>query len=272
MSEAAAVGAAADARQPTSDAAAFFDVDRTLLAGASALHLARPLRRRGMLTARQLARTMLVGLTFASQGSNHAQLDRFTVQVKELMRGWERDTLLQVVGEELERSIRPMVFDEALERIAQHRARGEQVYAVSATMMEVIEPLAALLGLDGAIASRMAVEDGRFTGEVELANHGAQKAVNVRALAAERGIDLSRSTAYSDSITDEEFLRAVGTAYAVNPDRSLRQLAQDEGWGILRFTTTVRVPLHRRRSTRAGMVAVAGGVALAFVRRRARAH
>lgn len=242
--------------------AAFFDVDRTLLAGSSGLHLARPLQQRGLLSARQLARTMLVGLAFAHQGSNDDQLDRFTERVKVLMQGWERDTLVKVVEDELERRVHPMVYQEALERVAQHKARGQAVYAVSAMMEEVVLPLAELLGLDGALASRMEVADGRFTGELAEANHGPAKARRLRAFAAEHDIDLSTSSAYSDSITDEEFLRAVGRPYAVNPDRGLRRLAEEEGWGILRFTTRVRAPLHRRRGARVGMFALASGAAL----------
>lgn len=256
----------------TATGAAFFDVDRTLLAGASGLHLARPLRRKGMLTVRQLARTMLIGVAFSSRGSTHEQLDRFSESLKELMRGWERAALVQVVEEELETRIHPMVFQEAFERIAQHRAQGHEVYAVSATMEEIVEPLAAMLGLDGAIATRMAVVDGRFTGEIERANHGSEKAVRLREFAEERGIDLAASSAYSDSITDAEFLRAVGRPYAVNPDKGLRRLAEEEGWGILRFTTRVRAPLHRRRGARVGMAALVGGLAFRAMRRRSRSR
>ena len=242
--------------------AAFFDVDRTLLAGASGLHLARPFRKRGLLTARQLARTMLIQLSFSSRGSDHDQLDRFTEGVRELMAGWDRDEVVETVEQELEQRLRPVVYQEALDRIAQHKAQGHAVYAVSATMSEIIEPLAELLGLDGAVASHMEVVDGKFTGEILKPNHGDAKADRLREFAAEHDLDLAASSAYSDSITDSEFLRAVGRAYAVNPDKGLRQLAEEEGWGILRFSTTVRVPLHRRRSTRLGFVAVAGGLAL----------
>ncbi|MCB0878888.1 MAG: HAD-IB family hydrolase [Thermoleophilia bacterium] len=248
--------------------AAFFDVDRTLLAGASGLHLARPFRKQGLLSARQLARTMLIQLSFSSKGSNHDQLDRFTEGVRELMRGWDRDLVVQTVEQELEQRLKPVVYQEALDRIAQHKAQGHAVYAVSATMEEIIEPLAELLGLDGAVASHMEVVDGKFTGEILKPNHGDAKADRLREFAAEHDLDLAASSAYSDSITDAEFLRAVGRAYAVNPDKGLRELAEEEGWGILRFTTTVRAPLHRRCATRLGFVALAGGLALRAARRR----
>jgi HAD superfamily hydrolase (TIGR01490 family) len=250
--------------------AAFFDVDRTLLAGASGLHLARPFRTRGLLTARQVARTMLIQLAFAARGSDHAQLDRYTEGVRDLMAGWDHDLVVDTVERELERRVKPMVYQEALDRIARHKAQGHRVYAVSATMAEIIEPLAELLGMDGAVASQMEVVDGRFTGEIMRRNHGDDKADRLREFAAEHDIDLAASCAYSDSITDAEFLRAVGRAYAVNPDKALRRLAEDEGWGILRFSTRVRVPLHRRRGARLGFAAVAGGLALRAAHRRRR--
>lgn len=252
--------------------AAFFDVDRTLLAGASGLHLARPFRRRGLLTVRDLVRTLFIQLSFRRHGSDHAQLDRFTEGVRELMAGWPHDEVVDVIASELERSVHPMVYREALERIDQHRRLGQPVYAVSATMEEIIVPLAELLGLDGAVATRMQVVDGRFTGEILDGCHGDLKADRLRAFAAEQHIDLERSVAYSDSITDEQFLRAVGRAYAVNPDKALRRLAREEGWGILTFRTPVTPPSRTRRAAKYGIVALLGGLAWRVARRRAAAR
>jgi HAD superfamily hydrolase (TIGR01490 family) len=248
--------------------AAFFDVDRTLLAGASGLHLAAPFRKSGLLTARQLAQTMLVQLQFGMRGSDDAQLDRFTEGVKQLMQGWDHATVQRVIADELENRIHPMVFREAIERIAMHQAQGQKVYAVSATMDEIIEPLAKRLGLDGCIASKMEVVDGTFTGVLLEANHGPDKGRRLRAFAEEHGIDLAASSAYSDSITDEDFLRAVGRPYAVNPDKKLRALAEAEGWGILRFTTRMRIPRHKTRAARAGALALATGVVAARMMRK----
>jgi HAD superfamily hydrolase (TIGR01490 family) len=253
------------------DAAAFFDVDRTLLAGASGFHLARPMRRHGLLTTRQLARSVVMGVAFSAQGTNHQQLDRFSETLRELVKGWKRETLERVVEEELETRVRPMVYREALERVALHRRQGQRVYAVSATMEEIIGPLAELLGFDGAIATRLEVgEDGRYTGNILAPNHGAQKADRLREFAAEHDIDLAASSAYSDSITDSEFLRAVGRPYAVNADKALRKLAEEEGWGILRFNTRVRARFHQRRGARVGMLALA--LAIRHVRRRNRSR
>jgi HAD superfamily hydrolase (TIGR01490 family) len=251
--------------------AVFFDVDRTLLAGASGFHLARPMQRRGLLTTRQLARSIVMGFAFATQGTNHQQLDRFSETLRDLVKGWDRDTLVQVVEDELESRVHPMVYREALERVELHRRQGQRVYAVSATMEEIICPLAELLGFDGAIATKLEVgEDGKFTGEILAPNHGAQKAERLREFAAEHDIDLAASSAYSDSITDAEFLRAVGRPYAVNADKALRRLAEEEGWGILRFSTRVRAPFHHRRGAKVGMLALA--LAIRHVRRRSRSR
>jgi HAD superfamily hydrolase (TIGR01490 family) len=252
-------------------AAAFFDVDRTLLAGASGFHLARPMRRHGLLTTRQLARSIVMGFAFATQGTNHVQLDRFSETLRELVKGWDRETLLRVVEEELETRVRPMVYREAMERVELHRRQGQRVYAVSATMEEIICPLADLLGFDGAIATRLEVDDdGHFTGEILAPNHGDQKAERLREFAAANDIDLAASSAYSDSITDAEFLRAVGRPYAVNADKALRRLAEEEGWGILRFSDRVRAPLHHRRGAKVGMLAAA--LVIRHLRRRSRAR
>jgi HAD superfamily hydrolase (TIGR01490 family) len=254
----------------TAQGAAFFDVDRTLLAGASGLHLARSFRRRGLLTVRDLARTMLIQASFAAKGSNDAQLDRFTEAAKELMRGWDRDMVVATIEDELETRVRPMVYREALDRVAQHQSQGTKVYAVSATMEEIIIPLAHMLGLDGAIATKLEVVDGTFTGEIESACHGPEKAQRLREFAAANNIDLATSIAYSDSITDAEFLRAAGRAYAVNPDKELRALAESEGWGMLRFEERIRMPLHKRKAARAGALALVTGIALSMAHRKRR--
>ena len=111
--------------------------------------------------------------------------------------------------------------------------------------------------------------DRRPAGEVARGNHGANKELRLREFAADHGIDLAASVAYSDSISDAPFLRAVGRAYAVNPDRELRRVAEEEGWGILWFRTRVKAPLHQHRAARASAFAVVAGLAVrALVRRR----
>jgi HAD superfamily hydrolase (TIGR01490 family) len=250
--------------------AAFFDVDRTLIAGASALRLARPLRRHGLLSRRVQLATLVQQLGFSARGADDEALDKFAMSIRSIIRGWSQDKVREVVAEELERRVHPTVFREALDRIELHHKQGQKVYAVSATMEDIIEPFAELLDLDGSVATQMEIVDGKYTGEILNGCHGPQKAVRLSAFAEAENIDLAASSAYSDSISDEAFLRAVGRPYAVNPDAKLRKLAEDEGWGILFFRTRVKAPLHKHRAARASLFAVVAGLGIGAARRRKR--
>ncbi len=249
------------------EGAAFFDVDRTLIAGASALRLVKPLRRSGLLTRRQQVRAALVQLNFSLRGADTPTIERFQAAAEGLIAGWNQAEFRALVERELERHVRPSVFTGALERIDMHRAHGQRVYAVSATIEDIVEPLADLLGLDGAVASSLEVVDGEYTGQLGRICHGEGKAERLREFASLHHIDLAASSAYSDSISDADFLRAVGRPYAVNPDKELRQLAEEEGWGILWFRDTVEVPLHRRRGVRAAAAFMVAAFAAVFVHR-----
>ena len=257
---------------PHSSGAAFFDIDRTLVAGAAALRPAGSFRRQGLLTRRQQVRAAITQLAFAVRGADDDGIERFKATAKELIAGWDQQEVRDIVARELDRHVHPIVYREALDRIELHHSQGQSVFAVSATMREIAEPLADLLGLDGTVATEMEIVDGMFTGDVKIGCFGATKAEQLVAFAAERGIDLAASTAYSDSISDEPFLRSVGRPYAVNPDKELRKLAEEEGWGILAFRTRVQIPLHQRKSTRiSAVVALFSAVMFSRSRRRRRA-
>ena len=119
-----------------------------------------------------------------------------------------------------------------------HQARGEQAVVVSASLIDLVQPLADRLGLDAAIGSRAAIRDGRYTGAVETFLHGQAKADAVREYAAVHGIDLAASSAYTTARSDIQLLQAVGHPHAVNPDRALRRAAEAHGWPVLRFTSS----------------------------------
>lgn len=252
--------------------AAFFDVDRTLIAGASVLRMVRPFRKRGLLTHRMQLRSMVQQLGFSFFGASGSTLDRFTDTARTVMAGWEQAQVREVVEQELERTLRPTVYQEALERIELHKRQGHPVYAVSATMIDIIEPFATMIGLDGALGTEMEVQDGKYTGEIARFCHGANKAIRLREFAAEHDIDLAASVSYSDSATDADFLRATGRAFAVNPDRELRRLAEQEGWGILYFRTRVKAPVHHHRAARMSAAAVVAGLVVRRVLRSRRAR
>jgi phosphoserine phosphatase len=147
--------------------------------------------------------------------------------------------------------------------IAEHREQGDEIVILSASGQEVVGPIAAMIGADRSVATRMAVVDGRYTGDIDYYCFGEAKAEAARAIAAERGYDLARCRAYSDSITDLPLLSAVGFPTVVNPDRALRRIAQQRGWPVLTFAQPVALRSKLRR--RAGLGALAGTAALGLL-------
>jgi phosphoserine phosphatase len=161
------------------------------------------------------------------------------------------------------------VYQEALDLIAEHQAFGRRIYIVSSSPEEVVRPLARHFGVSGVIATRAAVgPDNRYTGELEFYAYGEQKAEAIRQIARRSRLDLAKSYAYTDSITDVPMLEAVGNPVAVNPDRELRHVAEERGWEVRIFHNPVRlrswlataVPPKRAGAAAAvvGAIAVAG--------------
>jgi HAD superfamily hydrolase (TIGR01490 family) len=225
--------------------AAFFDLDKTVIAKASMVAFSRPFYNEGLISRRHVARALWGQLVFMQLGASEQKLARIRESMLRLTRGWDQDRVRQIVRETLESVVEPIVYAEAAELIAQHRAAGRRVYLVSASPTELVEPLAEYLGVDDAIATRARVdEEGRYTGEVAFYAYGPYKAEAMRMLAEEQGIDLASSYAYSDSYTDAPMLEVVGHPVAVNPDRVLRKLAEERGWEIRIFSRPV--PLRER--------------------------
>jgi HAD superfamily hydrolase (TIGR01490 family) len=223
-------------------AAAFFDLDRTLLRRSSALALAGPFRRRGLISRRQLVKAALWQLVFAARGASHETVRRAAEDGLKILRGMRPEEMRDLVAAALEEVLRPLVYAEPLSLVERHRSRGEPAYVVSATLQEVVETIAADLGFDGALGTICEVgADGKYTGRALRALHADAKADALRELARVEGFDLGLCWAYSDSHTDLPFLEAVGHPMAVNPDRRLRRIALGRGWPVLRFRE--RMPL-----------------------------
>ena len=256
--------------------AAFFDLDKTVIAKASMVAFGTSFYREGLISRRHVVRALYGQLVFMHLGASEQKLARIRESVLRLTRGWERDRVRRIVREALEEVVEPIIYAEAAELIAEHRAAGRRVFIVSASPEEIVEPLAEYLGVDDAIASRSRVDDeGRYTGEMEFYAYGPFKADAMRAVAAEHDIDLAASYAYSDSYTDAPMLEVVGHAVAVNPDRVLLKLARERGWEVRHFTRPVplrtrRVPTPPPGPTVAvgGVAAVAAGAALVWWRAR----
>ena len=249
--------------------AAFFDLDKTVIAKASIVAFGRPLRREGLITRRTVVRAVAQQLIFLQFGADEEKLTKVRESMLELTRGWNRTQVAGIVRETLIETIEPLIYAEALELMELHRAAGDRIYIVSAAPEEIVIPLSELLGVDGALASRGEVDDEDcYTGQMAFYCYGPNKAVAIEALAARTGISLEHSSAYSDSATDIPMLEAVGHAFAVNPDRALAKAAQENDWEILSFTKPVRLRdrMSRRAPFAAGTLAVIGAVVLGVAR------
>jgi HAD superfamily hydrolase (TIGR01490 family) len=216
-------------------AAAFFDLDRTLLRRSSALALAGAFREYGVIGRGQLAKAAAWQLLFAARGASAETLRKAAEDGLMILEGFAVDDLRSLVRDSMEPVLKPLVYQEALELVNLHRGRGEPVYIVSATLQEIVEELARELGFDGGVGSTCEIADGAYTGRSLRGAHGEGKAAAVRELAVEHELDLAASTAYSDSHTDLPFLEAVGNPVSVNPDRELRRIALERHWPILEF-------------------------------------
>jgi HAD superfamily hydrolase (TIGR01490 family) len=217
-------------------AAAFFDLDRTLLRRSSVLALAGSFRKRGLISRTHLAKAALWQLLFVARGVSAETVRSAAEEGMRFLKGFSVEEMRALVGDAMEPILRPLVYAEPLHLVQQHRERGERVYVVSATLQEIVEHIAGDLGFDGALGSTCEIVDGVYTGRSLRALHGVGKANAIRELAAAEGFDLAECTAYSDSHTDVPFLDAVGHPVAVNPDRALRRIARERGWTILEFS------------------------------------
>jgi HAD superfamily hydrolase (TIGR01490 family) len=227
-------------------AAAFFDLDRTLLRRSSALALAGSFRERGLISRGQLAKAAAWQLLFVLRGASHEAVRKAAEDGLVVLRGFTPGEMRDLVANAMEPVLQPLVYAEPLHLVEQHRERGECVYIVSATLQEIVEAIADELGFDGALGTRCEVKDGAYTGKALRALHAENKAECVRELAESHGFDLDECTAYSDSHTDIPFLEAVGKPVAVNPDRELRRVAVERGWPVLEFNASA-YPHARRR-------------------------
>ncbi|QWC86889.1 HAD-IB family hydrolase [Nocardioidaceae bacterium] len=266
----------APGQRPTgAGTAAFFDLDKTIVARSSALAFSRQFQAGGLINRRAVLRSAYAQLVFSLGGTDHAQMERMRAFLTALVRGWDVATVTEIVADTLDTVVDPMVYNEAVSLIAGHHAQGRDVVIVSTSGIEIVGPIGERLGVDDVVATRLEVKDGRYTGEIERYVYAEEKAVAIRELAESRGYDLARCFAYSDSVTDVPMLSAVGHAYAVNPDKDLRAHAAEVGWPVLVFSDPVGLqPTRHRAQAGSALAAVAvtgavaaGGLAWAHHRR-----
>jgi HAD superfamily hydrolase (TIGR01490 family) len=238
--------------------AAFFDLDKTIIARSSTFAFGRPFYQGGLISRRAALRgayAQLLSLQGGMSGSEADQIERMRAHLTSLCQGWDVQQVRSIVEQTLHDIVDPLVYSEAAALIDEHRELGHDVVIVSASGAEIVTPIAAMVGATHSVATTMTVADGRYTGGIDFYCYGENKAVAIRELAAANGYDLARCHAYSDSITDLPMLAMVGAPAAVNPNRALRKVATRRGWPVLSFSDPV--PL------RAKMVGPTGGVVVA---------
>ena len=228
-------------------AAAFFDLDKTIIATSSSAAFSKPFLAGGLLSHADVLRSAYAHFVFMIGNADADQTERMRAHLSSLVTGWDVEKVRQIVTQTVH------------ELIAEHHAAGRDVVVVSASAAVLVEPIAAALGADHVLSTQMTVEDGRFTGAIDFYNYGDNKAVGIHRLAAREHYDLTESFAYSDSITDAPMLAAVGHSYVVNPDRGLRRRAVQSGWGILAFTRPIAL---RPRIEPVPVIAVVGAAAI----------
>ena len=271
--EAAAAAAAVSQPRvvPDARAGAFFDVDNTLMRGASIYHFARGLAARKMFGPRDLAKMAVGQMMFRIRGAEDADRIDAARQAALAFVAGHKVADITSLGEEIyDDTMADRIWEGARELTQAHLAAGQRVWLVTATPVELAEILARRLGLTGALGTVAETSDGMYTGRlVGGLLHGEAKAAAIRALAGREGLELSECSAYSDSLNDLPMLSLVGHPNAVNPDAQLRALARQRQWPIHDFrrgrrATIIAIPV----AAAAGVVA--GGVAAGIVVRRHR--
>ena len=213
--------------------AAFFDLDKTLMAGSSGVFFARAAYETGMISRRRLVMDVYENVRFRLLGSTDDRADDVRKRVGEMIAGVRvRD--LERLSPRVLSGVLPRLYPQMLERAYAHQDSGVPVYILTAASQEMADLLARVLAFDGGLGSRSEIVDGHYTGRpAGPFNYREGKVLSMREVAQREGLDLAASYAYSDSESDLPMLRAVGKAVVVNPDGLLRRIAVEEGWEVI---------------------------------------
>ncbi|HEY7324220.1 MAG TPA: HAD-IB family hydrolase [Streptosporangiaceae bacterium] len=256
---------------PDLTAAAFFDVDNTLMRGASLYHFARGLAARRMFGPADLARITLGQVAFRLRGVENADhIDAAREAALAFVAGHQVGDIVALGEEIYDDTMADRIWAGTRELTQQHLQAGQRVWLVTATPVELADILARRLGLTGALGTIAETADGVYTGRlVGGLLHGQAKAAAITKLASREGLDLTRCSAYSDSANDMPMLELVGHPSVVNPDADLLRTARDRGWPVHEFRSARRATMMALPLAGAG--ALAGGMAAGYALRRRRA-
>jgi len=251
-------------RRPDERGAAFFDLDRTLMAGSSAYQFGRAAFKAGLISRRRLAADTWENIRFRMRGSTDTGMEAIKDRIFALLEGVRvRD--MQRLAPDVLAGVLPRLYPKMLAIAYEHQDAGRPVFICTAASQEMAELMATVLTLDGAVGTMFEAVDGLYTGRGGGPfNYREGKAQAIRELAEREDIDLAASWAYSDSESDLPMLRLVGHPVAVNPDSELARVARAEGWEVLRFERI-------GRRLRVGLAAVAVGGIGSVALQRARA-
>ena len=256
--------------EPDPAAAAFFDVDNTIMRGASIYYFARGLAARKMFGARDLARFAWGQVAFRMSGEKADHIDAAREAALAFVAGHTVAEIASLSEEIYDETMADRIWEGTRNLAQRHLDAGQRVWLVTATPADLADVIATRLGFTGALGTVAEAMDGRYTGRlVGGLLHGQAKAAAVSALAKREGLDLSRCSAYSDSANDLPMLSIVGYPNAVNPDSELRAHARREGWPVHDFRTGRKATMIAL-PVAAGAGAIAGGVAAGTAIRRKR--
>lgn len=248
---------------PTSRVAAFFDLDKTIIATSSAYAFGKEFMHNGLISHTEALQISLAKGTYMMAGHSSEQMDSSRDQLTNLVTGWSVEEVSRITNEAMHTVVTPVIYSEARELIEFHRSAGHDVIIISASASQLVEPIAAELGIDRVVATELEVVDGRFTGEILFYAKGDAKAQAITDLATAHDYDLSASFAYSDSATDIPMLEQVGNPVAVNPDRAMKKHALEAGWEVRSFKDPVPLfPLPNARDVGIGAGVIAGLAAI----------
>ncbi len=254
-----------DTYNRTMTEAAFFDLDKTIIAGSSTLAFGRPLYRAGFLQRRALMKAGIAQISYVLFGADEDSLERARDEMLDLVSGWRQAEIEAIVAETLSDVIEPLVFAEALFLIDEHKRAGREVYVVSASPEEFVTPIARMVGIDKVIATKIRTDAlGRYVPELDQYVMGPGKEQAMREVAERDGIDLSSSFAYTDSTSDLPMLALVGNPVVVNPEKDLKALALENDWPILRFQRPVAIGPRVPAPPPKVWVSIAAGLAVAI--------
>ncbi|AKK07711.1 HAD family hydrolase [Corynebacterium testudinoris] len=243
--------------------AAFFDLDKTIIATSSAFAFGREFMQNGLITPAEALQMSLAKATYMVAGQSSEQMNVTRDQLASMVAGWSVQQVKDIARETMHNVVTPAIYAEARELITFHQNAGHDVIIISASASQLVELIAEELGIDKVVSTELEVADGHFTGEILFFCKGDAKAEAIAKLAADNNYDLPISYAYSDSATDIPMLQAVGNPVAVNPDRAMKKHALENGWDIRTFKDPVplfQMPSSKEISIGAGVLAAVTAV------------